>query len=133
MIKEVTKGIYRGSQEDISEKLLTKNIKSILKLNADDMMDEYRFCEKNDIEFCDVVLSEFKKPSKRDLDALINIIKNNYMVKLRPLFIHCKHGHERTGIVIAHYRMKIEGWSKWKAIKEALQEGFSPLFLWWFL
>lgn len=38
--------------------------------------------------------------------------------KQQPVFIHCSHGKDRTGLVIALLRIKSEGWSKQAAIQE---------------
>lgn len=48
----------------------------------------------------------------------------------KPVMVHCKHGSDRTGTIIAAYRIVFEGWSKEKAIQEMLQEqyGFHPCF-----
>ena len=39
------------------------------------------------------------------------------------IFIHCTHGQDRTGLVVAVYRLH-EGWSKADAEKEMLAHGF---------
>ncbi len=41
----------------------------------------------------------------------------------RGVFVHCEHGQDRTGLVIAAYRLS-EGWSKAAAEKEMLAHGF---------
>ena len=35
-----------------------------------------------------------------------------------PVLVHCKHGADRTGAMVAAYRVVIEGWEKEKAIHE---------------
>jgi len=40
------------------------------------------------------------------------------------LFIHCEHGQDRAGLVVAQYRMFVQGWSKPEAEKEMLAHGF---------
>ena len=36
----------------------------------------------------------------------------------KPLLVHCFHGADRTGVVIAMYRMVVQGWPREKAIAE---------------
>src|SRR5258705_13690190 len=36
-----------------------------------------------------------------------------------PVYLHCRRGHDRTGVVIACFRIAHEGWSNDKAIQEA--------------
>lgn len=35
-----------------------------------------------------------------------------------PVLVHCMHGADRTGLMVAVYRVAIEGWSKEDAIRE---------------
>ena len=48
----------------------------------------------------------------------------------RPLVIHCQHGADRTGALIALYRVVVQGWSKEEAVREMNEGGFhhSSLF-----
>ncbi len=41
-----------------------------------------------------------------------------------PVFVHCRHGSDRTGLVCAMYRVFVQGWSKPEAIEEMTQGGF---------
>jgi tyrosine-protein phosphatase SIW14 len=40
------------------------------------------------------------------------------------VLVHCQHGEDRTGLVIAAYRVRFWGWTKEKAMAEALQFGY---------
>lgn len=48
----------------------------------------------------------------------------------KPVLIHCVHGSDRTGTVVAAYRIVFENWPKEKAIQEMLetQYGFHDNF-----
>jgi len=41
-----------------------------------------------------------------------------------PVFVHCKHGADRTGTAVALYRIKIQGWDVEKAIHEMVNGGY---------
>lgn len=41
-----------------------------------------------------------------------------------PLFVHCQHGADRTGTMVASYRMIVCGWEKEDAIDEMINGGF---------
>ncbi len=41
-----------------------------------------------------------------------------------PVFVHCRHGADRTGTMCAIYRIVVCGWSKAEAIKEMVNGGF---------
>jgi protein tyrosine/serine phosphatase len=42
----------------------------------------------------------------------------------KPILIHCWHGSDRTGVVVAMYRMVIQGWPRDKAIDEFINGGY---------
>ena len=45
-----------------------------------------------------------------------------------PVFVHCREGRDRTGAMIALYRIRYEGWKNEDAYNEALHFGFHPLY-----
>lgn len=42
----------------------------------------------------------------------------------KPVLVHCWHGSDRTGFVVAGYRLVVQGWSKEEAIDELRRGGF---------
>ena len=47
-----------------------------------------------------------------------------------PVFVHCRHGADRTGVMCAMYRIAVCGWAKADAIDEMVNGGFG--FHWQF-
>ena len=47
-----------------------------------------------------------------------------------PYLVHCLHGADRTGTMIAIYRMAVQGWSKEQAIKEMTGGQFGYHTVW---
>lgn len=45
----------------------------------------------------------------------------------KPTLVHCQHGQDRTGLVIAAYRVRVMGWTKDSAMAEARDFGYR----WW--
>ena len=45
-----------------------------------------------------------------------------------PVFIHCKRGTDRTGALIAIYRIARNGWDTARALKEANDRGMRPWY-----
>jgi len=43
----------------------------------------------------------------------------------QPVFVHCKWGTDRSGMMTAAYRIVIEGWSKEQALQEMRAMGFN--------
>jgi tyrosine-protein phosphatase SIW14 len=48
----------------------------------------------------------------------------------QPVFLHCQQGSDRTGYLIAMYRVVVEGWDRERAIEEMTRDGngFYDLF-----
>jgi protein tyrosine phosphatase (PTP) superfamily phosphohydrolase (DUF442 family) len=42
----------------------------------------------------------------------------------QPVLVHCWHGSDRTGVVVAAYRIVLQGWSNDRAIDELKNGGF---------
>lgn len=47
-----------------------------------------------------------------------------------PALVHCKHGSDRTGMMVAIYRIVIQGWDKKTALAEMQQGGFGFHPIW---
>jgi protein tyrosine phosphatase (PTP) superfamily phosphohydrolase (DUF442 family) len=47
-----------------------------------------------------------------------------------PVFVHCQHGADRTGVMVASYRVAVQGWEKTRAIREMTHGGFGYHPLW---
>jgi protein tyrosine/serine phosphatase len=49
---------------------------------------------------------------------------------LQPVLVHCQHGSDRTGTMVAIYRIAVQGWTKAQAIDEMVNGGFGFHPLW---
>jgi tyrosine-protein phosphatase SIW14 len=47
----------------------------------------------------------------------------------RPVFVHCLRGQDRTGVVVAAYRMEVDGWALPEAEKEMQAYGFNNIWV----
>ncbi len=65
-------------------------------------------------------------PTKTELDEAMKFMRH-----YQPCFIHCKQGVDRTGMVVAHYRIENKDWDKPKAIAEMDAAGFHKRYFWW--
>lgn len=79
-----------------------------------------------DLKLLHVPMSAFGLRDDRVLEAL-RILTDPAN---RPLVIHCQHGADRTGAVVALYRVVVEGWSKADAVREMNEGGFHHSSLW---
>ena len=47
-----------------------------------------------------------------------------------PVLVHCQHGADRTGTLMAAYRMVVQGWPREEAIAEMLDGGYGYHAMW---
>ena len=45
----------------------------------------------------------------------------------KKVFVHCRLGDDRTGMMVASYRMAMQGWTADEAMREMEQFGYSPV------
>lgn len=48
----------------------------------------------------------------------------------KPILVHCRHGADRTGLIMAMYRVVFQGWTKEQAKKEMLEGGYGFHSIW---
>jgi hypothetical protein len=117
---KVDDGIYRSARPDDFSLLVDLGINSRLVLEDFLSLPNYQ-CELHHYP-----LHGFKKPNPIHVVWRLEWIRD----AKKPLLINCQHGVDRTGIVVAAYRIKVNGWSIDKAWEEAQKIGMSK-FLWW--
>ncbi len=49
----------------------------------------------------------------------------------KPVLVHCRHGSDRTGLIVALYRIVFQNWSKEEALHEMLGEQFGHHRIFW--
>ncbi len=49
---------------------------------------------------------------------------------LQPVLVHCQHGSDRTGTMVAIYRITFEGWTKAQATDEMINGGYGFHPMW---
>ena len=48
----------------------------------------------------------------------------------QPVLVHCQHGADRTGALMALYRMTVQGWPRDDAIREMTEGGYNFHPIW---
>lgn len=113
---------------DLEELKAEYGIKTILNLRGG-QLDEAWFLEEldyaviNNVKLISVRLSGKHQPQPHALAQIYRVLENpdNW-----PILVHCQGGIHRTGLIVAIYRIKYQGWSK----KDALDELFDNYFNW---
>lgn len=114
---KVSDSLYRSEQPNKKgfEELQKLGVASVLNLRTSDSDTEP--AEKTTLQLFSVEM----KAENIDYDKVLEALK---IIKKapKPILVHCKHGSDRTGLIVAMYRIIFEGWNKESAIKE-LKEG----------
>lgn len=63
-------------------------------------------------------------------DHIISFLKLVQDPANQPVLVHCKHGADRTGTMVAAYRIVVEGWSKEAALAEMRQPRYGHHWMW---
>lgn len=66
-------------------------------------------------------------PEEEDVIRFLQIVTNP---KRTPVLVHCQHGADRTGLMVAIYRIVVQGWSKEDAAREMTEGGFGFHEVW---
>lgn len=73
------------------------------------------------MDYFNVPMRGLQSPTIDTVRKVLSIIDNSPS----SVFVHCEHGCDRTGAIIACYRIQRDGWSSRKALQEAKIYGMS--------
>jgi tyrosine-protein phosphatase SIW14 len=117
--------LYRGAQPDLAgiSNLTRLGIKSIINLRMTDDVwkPEAAAASANGITYTNIPLYSLAPPTHAQVAALLALIET----LPAPVFVHCQHGCDRTGTIIACYRIRHNGWPNQAALEEARKYGLS--------
>jgi protein tyrosine phosphatase (PTP) superfamily phosphohydrolase (DUF442 family) len=119
---EVTPKLYRGAQPEAQglESLRNMGINTIIDVRLTGAGKEGAAAKKLGMDF--VALPWHCLFPKDDPFAKFLAYLREHPDK--KVFVHCRYGDDRTGMMIAAYRMAVEGWSAEDARKEMNAFGF---------
>jgi protein tyrosine/serine phosphatase len=127
-IELVTPGIYRGRRPDQAtlQNLKALGVKTILNLEDDSgaVAKEKKSVAKLGMNFISEPMSGFWSPDDHEVDQIEAIMADT---SRRPLFVHCLHGEDRTGLIVGLFRVFSQGWKPADAYKEMLAKGFHQI------
>lgn len=76
------------------------------------------------IKYVNVPFKPYSAPTQPQMEKVLSLILHN---DSQPVFVHCWRGKDRTGTVIACYRVQHDGWDNRKALEEAKSFGMSSM------
>jgi protein-tyrosine phosphatase len=125
-VEKVCEGIYRGPRLSNLDELKFLGVRTILDLenSTGAVSREEAVAKELGIEVINIPMSEITRPRPADLVKAVEIMEDP---ELQPVYVHCLHGRDRTGLAVAAYRVLHDGWSVDRAYREAINNGHA----WW--
>lgn len=123
---KVSEQLYRGGQptaEGVKElkKLGITTIVNLRKVHSD--RDEIG---DTPIRYEHITMTPWH-PEEKEVVRFLKIVTNPQMT---PVFVHCEYGSDRTGMMVALYRIAFQDWTKEEAIREMTEGGFGYHGIW---
>jgi uncharacterized protein (TIGR01244 family) len=119
--------VYRGAQptnsgfQDLAQ-LGIKTVVDLRDIGEHSQADEQKIVTDLGMRYVSIPMHGMSTP-KDDQVAAVQALFND--PASGPVFVHCKRGADRTGMVIAVYRVSHDGWDNKKALSEAKANGMS--------
>jgi tyrosine-protein phosphatase SIW14 len=117
----VESGLYRGAQPNAAgfQELARLGVRTVLDLAGGD--GDGPLAGDESLKLFHVPMSAWGLHDDLVLEALRIMTEPEN----RPLMVHCRHGADRTGAMVALYRVVVQGWSKEKAVREMDNGGYN--------
>src|SRR5260370_1219646 len=120
--------LYRGAQPTIEGfgNLAKLGVKTIVDLReaGERSLAEQKVVEAAGMRYVSVPMRGFQAPTTSQISQVFALLHD---ISAGPIFVHCLRGADRTGTVVACYRIEHDHWDNSKALTEARTFGMSWL------
>ena len=114
--------VYRGAQPSAAgiQTLKSRGVRTVIDLRDDARRDARRNVESAGLRYINIPTNAaVTDPAK------IRAFLDAMATAPRPVFVHCLHGRDRTGLEIAVYRIVVQVWSRDAALRELYAYGYN--------
>ncbi len=115
----VTPTLYRGGQPtaDSFQELQKLGIEIVVNFRNEPkkIEAERRAVEALGLRYVSIPWSSWHTPDTKQVTEFLELLRANPDKKI---FVHCHHGADRTGVMVAVFRMAIENWTVAQALAE---------------
>ncbi|CAN5215397.1 hypothetical protein BH10CYA1_BH10CYA1_43960 [soil metagenome] len=119
----VSSNLIRGSQPSTSALSLLKSagVKTIINLRNEDILvaQEAGAAKRAGLNYVNIPMAVFETPTKQQFQKFLNVVDKD-----GPVFVHCQRGEDRTGTMVAVYRVARQNWDANRAYQEMTAMGF---------
>ncbi len=125
-VGRVAPGIFRGAQPTAEGFRTLKSMGIRTVINLRNKHSERKAVEESGMKSIEIPFDIFSTPEASRVDKVISLMSDE---RNHPVFLHCAHGQDRTGTIVAIYRMKINEWSLSMAEEEMQAFGFNDIWV----
>lgn len=122
--RQVDTHIYRGGQPDREgfAYLSKLGVKTILDLRESGTRSSWegRIVTALGMKYVNVPMTGLRPPTADQISRILSMLEDS---ATGAVYVHCKRGADRTGAVIAAYRIDHDNWDNARALEEALSNG----------
>jgi protein tyrosine/serine phosphatase len=123
---KVNERLFRGAQPRRGgiRKLSQLGIKTVIDLRDNDERSraEEKEARAAGLRYFNVPLDRLGRPTDEEVNRVLGLIHSDAN---QTVFVHCHKGADRTGTVIAIYRIEHDGWTSKQAKEEANRYGMA--------
>ncbi len=127
-LHRINEKLYRGAQPRDGGLLRLRElgVKTVINLRGsnDETRSEAQQAQSLGLNYFNVPIGRIGRPTDTKVQRVLAILN---AAENQPVFVHCNYGRDRTGLIIAVYRLANEGWSAEEAQREANRHGM----FWW--
>jgi protein tyrosine/serine phosphatase len=112
---QLAPGVYRGGQPTERDLLLLRSlgVHTVVNLRrGSSVAIERAAAERLGMRFVHVPWAGASTPPEAELRQIIDVMREG------GVYVHCKHGRDRTSLVAATYRVWVDGWPAERAWRE---------------
>lgn len=120
--------VYRGAQPDAEgyRELRRRGVRTVISFRR--FSSTRRAAESAGLDYVRIpILAALvsEPPEPEQVAEFLRIVRDP---ERQPVYIHCQHGRDRTGVMAAVYRMECQGWTRARALAEMRALGFRTWF-----
>jgi protein tyrosine/serine phosphatase len=121
----INEKFYRGGQpeKDGFQQLQQLGVDIVVNLREghEGHKEEKAALESLGIRYVAIPWAGLDYPKNKDVATFLRLLRDN---PDKRIFVHCRRGAERTGVMVAAYRMAFQGWTPEQALEEMEQFKF---------
>ena len=125
-LHKVSPNLYRSAQPTAEgmRNLQQLGIKTIVNLRS--FHSDRNLLENTGLGYEHIYMKAWH-PEEKEITRFLRIVTQSGRT---PVLVHCQHGADRTGTMVALYRVAIQQWTQEEAVREMTEGGFGFHRIW---